>query len=41
MGQTTTALQMPAGLLYLAVPVGCSALVLVHLGLLLQRRSAA
>jgi TRAP-type C4-dicarboxylate transport system permease small subunit len=41
MGQTTTALQMPAGVLYLAVPVGCAALALVHLGLLLQRRSAA
>ena len=41
MGQTTTALQMPAGVLYLAVPAGCAALALVHLGLLLQRRSAA
>ena len=41
MSQTTTALQMPAGILYLAVPVGCAALALVHLGLLLQRRSAA
>ena len=41
MGQTTTALQMPAGVLYLAVPVGSAALVLVHLGLLLQRRGAA
>ena len=39
MGQTTTALQLPAGILYLAVPVGCAALVLVHVGLLLQRRS--
>jgi len=39
MSQTTTALQLPAGILYLAVPVGCAALVLVHLGLLLQRRS--
>ena len=35
MGQTTTALQMPAGLLYLAVPVACAGLALVHLGLLL------
>lgn len=41
MSQTTTALQLPAGILYLAVPVGCAALVLVHLGLLLQRRDAA
>ena len=36
MGQTTTALQMPAGILYLAVPVCCAALALVHLGLLLH-----
>jgi TRAP-type transport system small permease protein len=41
MSQTTTALQLPAGILYLAVPVGCAALAVVHLGLLLQRRSAA
>ena len=41
MSQTTTALQMPAGILYLAVPVGCAALVLVDLGLLLQRRGDA
>ena len=38
MSQTTTALQLPAGILYLAVPVGCAALALVHAGLLLQRR---
>ena len=36
MGQTTTALQMPAGILYLAVPVCCVAMALVHLGLLVQ-----
>jgi TRAP-type C4-dicarboxylate transport system permease small subunit len=36
MGQTTTALQMPAGILYLAVPVCCVAMALVHLGLLLH-----
>ena len=36
MSQTTTALQMPAGILYLAVPVCCAALALVHLGLLLR-----
>lgn len=41
MSQTTTALQMPAGILYLAVPVCCAALAIVHLGLLLQGRSAA
>jgi TRAP-type C4-dicarboxylate transport system permease small subunit len=40
MGQTTTALQLPAGILYLAVPVCCAALVLVHVGLLLQPRRA-
>ena len=38
MSQTTTALQLPAGVLDLAVPVGCAALALVHAGLLLQRR---
>ena len=36
MGQTTTALQIPAGILYLAVPVCCAALALVHLGLALR-----
>jgi TRAP-type transport system small permease protein len=41
MSQTTTALQLPAGVLYLAVPVGCAALALVHLGLLLQRQGEA
>ncbi len=41
MSQTTPALQLPAGILYLAVPVGCAALAVVHLGLLLQRRNAA
>jgi TRAP-type C4-dicarboxylate transport system permease small subunit len=40
MGQTTTALQIPAGILYLSVPVGCGALALVHLGLLLRSRDA-
>lgn len=40
MGQTTTALQIPAGILYLSVPVGCIALALVHLGLLLQAKDA-
>ena len=41
MGQTTTALQLPAGILYLAVPVCCVGLALVHLGLFLQPRSNA
>jgi len=31
MGQTLTALDMPVGLVYLAVPVACAASVLVHL----------
>ena len=41
MSQTTTALQLPAGILYLAVPVCCTALALVHLGLLLHPRTDA
>lgn len=39
MGQTTTALQMPAGILYLAVPVSCLAMALVHLGLLMEPKA--
>jgi len=31
MGQTLTALDVPVGLVYLAVPVACAASVLVHL----------
>lgn len=31
MSQTTTALQMPAGLVYLAVPVGCLGMALMQL----------
>lgn len=41
MGQTTAALQLPAGILYLAVPVACGALALVHLGRLLAPAEAA
>ncbi len=36
MGQTTTALQIPSAVLYLSVPVGCTALALIHLGLLVE-----
>jgi TRAP-type transport system small permease protein len=39
MRQHTPALQWPVGLLYLSVPVSCSAIALVHLGKLLSLRS--
>ncbi|UTW14495.1 TRAP transporter small permease [Marinobacterium rhizophilum] len=39
MKQHTPALQWPVGLLYLSVPVSCSAIALVHLGKLLSFRS--
>lgn len=38
MGQNTTALQIPAAVLYLSVPVGCAALALIHLGLLMETK---
>ncbi len=38
MEQTTTALQIPAAVLYLSVPVGCVALIMIHLGQLLEAK---
>lgn len=38
MDQTTTALQIPAAVLYFSVAVGCAGLTLIHLGLLLEHK---
>lgn len=38
MDQTTTALQIPAAVLYFSVPVGCAALIFIHLGQLLESK---
>jgi TRAP-type C4-dicarboxylate transport system permease small subunit len=37
MSHKTSALQWPVGLLYLSVPISCSAIALVHVGLLFNR----
>lgn len=37
MSHKTSALQWPVGLLYLSVPISCSAIALVHIGMLFSR----